>query len=73
MQDESFAASAKICRLVPTVVSILPVPYLTTSTIKMVTSIKKYRQATEHIRTYGYDVFLEIADQWKNAHGKYER
>ena len=31
----------------------------------------KYKQATEYIRRYGYEAFLEIADKWKNAHGKY--
>ena len=33
---------------------------------------KKYKQAADYIRTYGYDAFLEIADKWKNAYGKYE-
>ena len=32
---------------------------------------KKYKQATDYIKTYGYDAFLEVADKWKNAHGKY--
>lgn len=31
----------------------------------------KYKQATEFIRKNGYDAFFEIADNWKNAHGKY--
>jgi len=31
----------------------------------------KYRQATQFIKGQGYDAFLEIADKWKNAHGKY--
>ena len=33
---------------------------------------KKYKQAIDYIRTYGYDAFLEVADKWKNAYGKYE-
>lgn len=32
----------------------------------------KYRQATEHIKSNGYTSFLEIADTWKNAYGKYK-
>ena len=31
----------------------------------------KYRQAIEHIREYGYDSFLVIADGWKDASGRY--
>ena len=31
----------------------------------------KYRQATEFIRSYGYEPFFEIADRWTNACGKY--
>ena len=31
----------------------------------------KYRQAIEFIRNNGYDHFIEIADKWKNAYGKY--
>lgn len=34
---------------------------------------KKYKEATEYIRANGYDAFLEIADTWKNAYGKYGR
>lgn len=33
---------------------------------------KKYRQAAEYIRARGYGAFLEIADGWKNAYGKYD-
>ncbi len=32
---------------------------------------RKYKQANDYIRTHGYKAFLEIADQWKNAHGKF--
>lgn len=32
----------------------------------------KYKQAIVYIRTHGYDHFLMIADQWKNAYGKYK-
>lgn len=32
---------------------------------------KKYRKATEFIRENGYAKFIEIADKWKYAHGKY--
>ncbi|KNY26940.1 DUF3795 domain-containing protein [Pseudobacteroides cellulosolvens] len=32
---------------------------------------RKYKQATDYIRMYGYEAFLNIADTWKNAHGKY--
>ena len=32
---------------------------------------KKYKQAIDYIRTFGYDAFLEVADKWKNAYGKY--
>ncbi len=31
---------------------------------------KKYRESIEFIRKYGYDVFLEQADQWKGPYGK---
>lgn len=33
---------------------------------------KKYQQAVDFIRGYGYDSFLKIADKWKNAYGKYK-
>lgn len=33
---------------------------------------RKYKEATEYIREYGYDRFLAIAKKWKNAYGKYE-
>lgn len=32
----------------------------------------KYRQATIYIRAHGYKAFLEFADKWHNAHGKYQ-
>lgn len=32
----------------------------------------KYEQALQFIRDNGYDKFVEIADTWKNAYGKYE-
>jgi hypothetical protein len=32
---------------------------------------QKYRQATLFIRQYGYDAFIEVADKWKCAYGKY--
>ncbi len=32
---------------------------------------KKYKQAVDYIRAYGYDAFLEIADKWNNAYGKF--
>ncbi len=32
----------------------------------------KYRQAALYIRTHGYDRFLEIADTWFGAYGRYE-
>lgn len=32
---------------------------------------KKYKQAIDYIRAYGYDVFLDVANGWKNAYGKY--
>ena len=32
---------------------------------------KKYKQALDYIRAYGYDSFLEIADKWNNAYGKF--
>ncbi|HRX58661.1 MAG TPA: DUF3795 domain-containing protein [Eubacteriales bacterium] len=32
----------------------------------------KYRLATEYIRAHGYDAFLQIADRWNGAYGKYE-
>jgi len=31
----------------------------------------KYKQAIEFIRNNGYSQFIEIADKWKNAYGKY--
>ena len=31
----------------------------------------KYKQAAEFIRQYGYGAFLEIADKWTNAYGRY--
>ncbi len=31
----------------------------------------KYKQAIDFIRKNGYDVFIEIADKWSNAYGKY--
>ena len=31
----------------------------------------KYKQATMFIRKNGYDAFLETANKWKNAYGKY--
>lgn len=30
---------------------------------------KKYRQATEFIRAYGYEAFLRNADRWNGAYG----
>jgi len=32
---------------------------------------KKYKQAIEYIRINGYVNFIKIADNWKNAYGKY--
>ena len=32
----------------------------------------KYRQALEFIRAYGYQAFLTVAQNWKNAYGKYD-
>ena len=32
---------------------------------------KKYQQSIEFIRTHGYAKFLEIADRWKGAYGKF--
>lgn len=32
---------------------------------------KKYKQACDYIRENGYDEFIKIADNWKNAYGKY--
>ncbi len=32
---------------------------------------RKYKQATDYIRKHEYEDFLEIADNWKNAYGKY--
>jgi hypothetical protein len=32
---------------------------------------KKYKQAIEFIRENGYEEFIRIADNWKNAYGKY--
>ena len=34
---------------------------------------KKYKQAIDFISQYGYENFLEIADNWNNAYGKYEK
>jgi hypothetical protein len=34
---------------------------------------RKYREAIEFIRRTGYAKFLEIADTWKNAYGRYPR
>jgi hypothetical protein len=31
----------------------------------------KYKQAIEFIRDNGYSRFIETADKWKNAYGKY--
>jgi hypothetical protein len=33
---------------------------------------KKYKQAIEIIRENGYAKFIKIADNWKNAYGKYD-
>ena len=32
---------------------------------------KKYKQAIEFIKKNGYRKFINIANQWKNAYGKY--
>jgi len=32
----------------------------------------KYKQAIDFIRNNDYDSFLELAEKWKNAYGKYE-
>ena len=32
---------------------------------------RKYKQAADTIRRFGYDEFLRIADQWTGAYGKY--
>ncbi len=32
---------------------------------------KKYKEALEYIRLNGYEAFMEIADKWINASGKY--
>ncbi len=32
---------------------------------------KKYRSATQYIKQNGYDAFISVAGNWKNAHGKY--
>ena len=32
----------------------------------------KYRQAFDYIRRYGYAAFLDIADGWSNAYGRYK-
>jgi hypothetical protein len=32
----------------------------------------KYRQALDYIRAHGYDCFLEIADNWSSAFGRYK-
>ncbi len=34
---------------------------------------RKYHQAIEFIRKFGYAAFLEIADQWTNAYGIYDK
>ncbi|KYC52457.1 MAG: hypothetical protein AMQ22_00793 [Candidatus Methanofastidiosum methylothiophilum] len=31
----------------------------------------KYKQATEYIKKYGYAKFIEVANKWQNAYGKY--
>lgn len=31
---------------------------------------KKYKESIEHIISFGYDSFLEKADQWQNQYGK---
>ncbi len=33
---------------------------------------KKYKQAVDFIKKYGYKEFIKIADTWKNAYGKYK-
>lgn len=33
---------------------------------------KKYKQATEYIRAYGYEAFLRQADRWNGAYGAYD-
>ena len=32
----------------------------------------KYRQALELIRAHGYQAFLDVAQNWKGAYGKYD-
>lgn len=32
----------------------------------------KYHQATRYMKEHGYQAFIEIADTWKNAFGKYD-
>ena len=34
---------------------------------------KKYQQATVFIKDNGYEKFLAVVAQWKNAHGKYPK
>ena len=34
---------------------------------------KKYKQAIEYIRNHGYNSFLEIANGWTGAYGKYPK
>ena len=31
---------------------------------------KKYKEAVEYIKEYGYDVFIKRADSWNGAYGK---
>ena len=32
----------------------------------------KYKQALEYIRIHGYPAFMEAAEKWNNAYGKYK-
>lgn len=32
----------------------------------------KYKKALEYIRAHGYQAFLTVAQNWKNAYGKYD-
>ena len=32
----------------------------------------KYKQSLEYIRSYGCDMFMETAEKWKNAYGKFQ-
>jgi hypothetical protein len=34
---------------------------------------KKYRQAVEFIRNYGYERFADVAAGWNNAYGRYDK